>query len=368
MTVLEVLAFVAGALLVAVTLLSAIRTFVLPRAARVRLSQASFHLVGMVFSLFARPSRPYAERDRIMALYAPVALLAQPLVWSVLFVAGYTGMFWAIGIHPIGRAYLASGAALLTFGFDASPGYVAHTLAFTEGMLGIAMIGLLIAYLPSIYGGFSRREADVALLDTYAGSPPSPSAMLALQHYQRDLSQLDDQWARWQRWFAEIEESHTSIAAICFLRSPQPERSWITAAGCVLDAASLTASAIDMPRTRQAEVTIRTGFLALRRIADYFQIPYDPDPKPQDPISISRSEFDEVLSRLAAAGLPIVSDRDAAWISFAGWRVNYDRPLLALAGMFMAPRSLWTGDRADPYRRPHSRQLRPRRGARPRLT
>jgi hypothetical protein len=155
----------------------------------------------------------------------------------------------------------------------------------------------------------------------------------------------DEVWARWETWFVDVEESHTSIPALNFFRSPQPDHSWVTAAGAVLDAASIMASSVDLERQVQAEICIRAGYLALRRISDYFGIPYNPDPQPDDPISVTRDEFEAARDRLAAAGVPLKPDRDQAWRDFAGWRVNYDRVLLALATLTSAPYAPWSSDR-----------------------
>src|SRR5207247_4111385 len=105
------------------------------------------------------------------------------------------------------------------------------------------------------------------------------------------------------------------------------------------------ASAVDIPREVQAEFCIRAGYLALRRIADFFSIPYDPSPKPDDTISIIRHEFDKVCHWLESEGVPMKPDRDQAWRDFVGWRVNYDTVLLALAGLTMAPPARWSSDR-----------------------
>ena len=91
---------------------------------------------------------------------------------------------------------------------------------------------------------------------------------------------------------------------------------------------------------------MRAGFFALRAVAEYFGIPYDPDPLPADPISITRDEFVEACDQLVAAGIPVRADRDAAWLDFTGWRVNYDVPLLGLAGFVMAPYAPWSSDRS----------------------
>jgi hypothetical protein len=91
--------------------------------------------------------------------------------------------------------------------------------------------------------------------------------------------------------------------------------------------------------------------LALREVADYFGLPNDRDPAPTDPISLAEDEFLEACDRLASAGIPIRADRGAAWLDFAGWRVNYDQPLIGLAGFVMAPYAAWSSDRSLRYRR-----------------
>jgi hypothetical protein len=130
------------------------------------------------------------------------------------------------------------------------------------------------------------------------------------------------------------------------------------AAGTVLDAASIWSSCVSPPETRAAGgIAIRGGFIALRRIADFFGIAYDPDPQPDDPISITREEFDEAYRSLAEAGVPVQADTDQAWVDFAGWRVNYDTVLLALAEITMAPYAPWTSDRSAPgHHKPEVRQ------------
>jgi hypothetical protein len=73
---------------------------------------------------------------------------------------------------------------------------------------------------------------------------------------------------------------------------------------------------------------------------------------------VERHEFDAVLDQLASAGLPIKADREQAWRDFAGWRVNYDSVLLDLAGLTMAPKAPWSGDRATVFRTPRIMGLR----------
>jgi len=94
---------------------------------------------------------------------------------------------------------------------------------------------------------------------------------------------------------------------------------------------------------------VRAGYLALRRIAEFFGIPFDADPSPDGPVSVARDEFDEAYDRLAKAGIALTPDKDKAWKSFVGWRVNYDTVLVTLAGLVMAPYAPWSSDRSAAY-------------------
>jgi hypothetical protein len=126
----------------------------------------------------------------------------------------------------------------------------------------------------------------------------------------------------------------------------------VMAAAAVLDGAVLMESTVQFPSDAQAALCIRAGNLALRHIADFFSFPYDPDPQRGDPISISRSDYDRVVAELENAGIPIKLDRETAWMDFAGWWVNYDKVLLALAELTMAPPAPWTGKRSEKYQVP----------------
>jgi hypothetical protein len=340
---------VLGAYLVVVTVVSAIKTFVLPRAAAVFISRATFIAVRRIFNLFARPSRPFLVRDAVMAMYAPTSLLILPVVWLLLIGAGFSAMLWGVGVHPITEAIVTSGSSLFTLGFERPVLFPAILLTFAEAALGLGLVALLISYLPTIYAAFSRRETAVALLETDAGTPPSAREMLLRSARIKGLQRLDLVWRRWQEWFADIEESHTSIAALVFFRSPQPGRSWVTAAGCILDAAAVTLACLDLPPSAEAQICIRSGYVALRRLSDFFSIRYDPDPQPADPISIKREEFNALWEDLASEGLPLKHDQEQAWRDFSGWRVNYDTVIRELAALTMAPWAPWSSDRAVPF-------------------
>jgi hypothetical protein len=343
--------FAVGFAWVGAVFLSAVCTVVVPRGVPVRLTRVVFLTTRRFFSLRSRFADTYEERDRAMALYAPLTLIVLPVVWLSLTLVGFTAMFWSLGVQPVRYAFVTSGSSLLTLGFSRAPDLPTTVLAFGEAVLGLILLALLITYLPSMYSAFSRREHEVAMVTILGGSPPSPGEMLTRFYAIKGLDHLEEEvWKPWLDWFVDVEESHTSFAGLPFFRSPQPDRSWITAAGVVLDTASIYASSLDAPRSPAAELMIRSGYVALRRIADFYGIPYDPEPSPSDPISVSRDEFDTVCDQLAEAGLPMRADREQAWRDFAGWRVNYDTVLVIMAGFVMAPYAPWVSDRS-PIRR-----------------
>jgi hypothetical protein len=249
-----------------------------------------------------------------------------------------------------------SGSSLFTLGFVRPPDLATTILAFFEAASGLTLLALLIAYLPTIYGAFSRREVQVSQLAVRAGEPPSGVEILARAQRMERFQLLDELWVSWQAWFAEVEETHTSLGVLSFFRSPFSHRSWVTASGAVLDAASLRLAAVDLPFDPQAGFCIRGGVFALRAVAGYFGLPFDDDPAPTDPTSISEDEFLEACDKLVAAGIPVRSDREQAWLDFNGWRVNYDQVLIALAGLVMAPYAPWSSDRSLRYRRPTPHQ------------
>ena len=347
MILFRILLFIIGIAIVARALISALRTIVLPRGERDQIAAFVFLSLRRLYNIGLRFTTTYEQRDRVMSSYGPVGLLVLLPVWLIMVASGYVLMYLATGIESINDSIVISGSSLLTLGLFKGNSLVHSMLEFSEATIGLILLALLIAYLPSIYSAFQQRELQVTLLEVRAGSPPSAVEMVIRFHRLHSLDQLHELWESWETWFAQIEESHTSLAAIVFFRSPQPDHSWVTASGAVLDTAALIRSAVDVPHDPQADLCIRAGYLALRRIAGYFRVSFNPAASfPDDPISIAREEFDQAYAELAGAVVPLKPDRDQAWLDFAGWRVNYDRVLVSLCQITMAPYAPWSSDRS----------------------
>ncbi|MFN2138458.1 MAG: hypothetical protein ACK2UK_21050 [Candidatus Promineifilaceae bacterium] len=346
--VFNILLFAVGAIIVIGTFASALSTLILPRGTRDIVTHTAFRLTWLAFSPLMRFANSYERRDRIMAFYAPITVMLVVVAWLVLVLLGYMLMYFAMGISPLAGAFRLSGSSLLTLGFATVDTVWLHVLVFSEAAIGLGLVALLIAYLPTMYTAFSRREEAVNLLEVRAGSPPSAVEWLIRAQRNDMLGRMSHTFEPWEHWFAALEESHTSLLPLSFFRSPHPDRSWITASGAVLDTAAMMMTVIDFPYDEMPlRLTSRAGYLALRNIADLFNIEYNADPEfPEEPISVSRAEFDEACSRLAEAGIPLYQDLDEAWLRFGSWRVNYDRTLIALAALIRAPYAPWSSDRS----------------------
>ena len=272
-TMFQIVVFLAGFLTVLLTLSSALSTFVLPRAARSQLNRIVFGLLRRLFDFILHFAKTYPRKDAVMAYYAPIGLMLLVPTWYILIMLGFAAMYWAMGVGDFFAAIRLSGSSLLTLGFESNSSFPITLFEFLEAMLGLILVALLIAYLPTLYSAFSRREQVVNMLEVRAGSPPSALEMLLRFHRNQGLEKLADYWKVWEAWFADVEESHTTLPALIFFRSPRAENSWVTAAGAVLDAAAITLSTIDIPYDVSAALSIRAGFLTFRRIATYFDIP-----------------------------------------------------------------------------------------------
>lgn len=349
--ILRIAAGLFGGLLIFWTVNSAIQAFITPRGVITPLIRALFRMLYALFHLRVR-NADYMKRDRIMAQFSPIFLFLIPFILLLLISLGYMAIYWALDPSSLYRAFRLSGSSLLTLGYASQDSAVFKLLEFSEATLGLVLIALLIAYLPTMYAAFSRRESNVALLEARAGSPPTPVEFIARTYRNDQIEMLRDVWLSWQTWFAEVEESHISLAPLSFFRSPKPDQSWVTAAGVVLDSAALLLSAVETPFESTAAFSIRTGYIALNHIAEFLGVDYITEPPIGKPISISREEFDRVCDQLARAGVPLKADRDQAWKDFYGWRINYDVALLSLAALTMAPYAEWVSDRSSIAGRP----------------
>ena len=337
----DAVAVVVGSIVVLWVIASAIRTVVIPRPERGTLGWGIFAAAQAMARWLARIFKSPQRRERILGAAAPVTMVAYPAVWSVGIVFGFAAIFLGLDDEPFTSALVLSASSLTTLGFATAPTDGLRLIATVEALLGLGIVALMISFLPTIYGTFSRREIAAGRLTVRAGEPPQPVDYLVRTHLIGTLHLLDDRWSAWEDWFVELGETHTTFPQLIFFRSQRPERSWITSAEAALDTAALITACQFAPRTGKPETMIRAGFLALNNIATFLRIPYDPQPGRHTSISVTRNQFDRLIEELSGGGLHLGIDQDDAWEAFRGWRVNYDEALRGIVERLGEIESHW---------------------------
>ena len=267
---------------------------------------------------------------------------------------GYWLLLWPLVNGGLGAAFSAAGSSLFTLGYSEPAGAAPAAVVFAAASTGLVIVALQIAYLPTLYAAFNRRETEVALLNARAGIPSWGPELLARTHYAlgsgiSTLDTLPDLYDRWERWAADVAESHTAYLPLVRFRSPRPLSSWVTALLAVLDSAALFLAL--SPTTAPvvpARLCLRSGFLCFNQIARVMGVEVPDEADESDPvarISLSYADFLHAVDRMREVDFPIERDPAEAWPDFAGWRINYERAAYAVAAAVDAAPALWSGPR-----------------------
>ena len=361
MTAVEWLGAVLGLAIVLSTLMSVVTALVLPRLGSSRIQLLVGRAMIQVFSRVSHRFDTYEARDRFLAMQAPLFLIVVLATWLAAAMVGFALLLWPfMSTGGLTHAFTVSGSSLFTLGFAAEPGAAPRFLIFCAAAAGLTIVALQIAYLPVLYGAFNRREVLVTMLDSRAGSPAWGPELLARHELVDNVHNLGALYQRWEEWAADVAETHTSYPVMLWFRSPNPYRSWVLGLLSVLDAAALQLATQPLTAPSEARSFLRMGYVCLRELAKVIGIPYDTDPKPEDPIQLTESNFQDALDHLARVNWPMERDAEQSWIHFRGWRVNYEALAYRLADAVNAPPALWAGPRSNlparlqpPDRPPH---------------
>ena len=268
-------AAVVGGLLVLAAATSVVGTLIVPRPVGSWLTRFVDKAVNGTFRIATAPVKSYRRRDRIFAAEAAVLLLAQLAAWLIVFYLGYALLFWPF-VPDITDALITAGPGLWGIGGIGSAevtGAGPRIIQDLSALSGIITITLQISYLPTLYGAFSRRENEIALLTARAGVPSWGPELLARTRYAlgSGLSTIDtlpDLYERWEAWAADVAESHTTYLPLVRFRSPKPRNSWVISLLAVLDSAALylTLAPGSVPEV-QARLCLRSGLICLGEVA-----------------------------------------------------------------------------------------------------
>jgi hypothetical protein len=335
-----------GGLLLLTTLGSVLRNMVVPRGLGSVLTKTVFNLMRWVLSMIARPFHSYEARDRLLAWLAPLVLVTVLGAWLVAVFAAYALMMHAVSRLGWAAAFREAGSSLFTLGYTSTARSQLSALDFVAAATGPLIIALVIAYLPTLYSAYSRRETEVTLLEARASTPAWGPELLARQALIGTVEQLKDLYQNWERLAADIGESHANYPLLLSFRSPRADRSWIIGLLAVMDAAAMHMSlAPTGAPTGAARLMLRSGFTSLRDIATVIGISFDPDPDPDAPIRLTFEEFADGVRHVQTAGMIIERDAEEAWPHFRGWRINYETIAYALARRLDAVPAPWSGER-----------------------
>lgn len=321
------LAFCLGAVL------DAFQTIILPRrpTGRLRLTRLFYKATWAPWAWTARRACHNPKlREQVYSFYGPASLLLLLVVWAVLLVTGFGLLFYGQGtpladplappgttgqLHQLRSDIYLSGTTLFTLGLgDIQPRSVAaRTLIVMEAGTGLGFVALVIGYLPVLYGEFSHREVSVALLDGRAGSPPTSAELMRRHAFPGGQEALALLLAEWERWSAEVLETHVSYPILCYYRSQHDNQSWLSALTAILDTCALLISVVPGQASRQAQLTFAMARHALVDLGHVFHLEKQAKawedrggPKRLDP-----PDFDKLCLKLTAAGMQLCGDPDS---------------------------------------------------------
>lgn len=338
------LSIAGGAFVLVATVTSVGRTLIVPRGLSPRLAGGFDWVVRVTFRYAGRRTNSYFARDRILTYEGPFRLLALLVQWLVMALIGYALVLWPFS-GSFADAVALSGSAMFTLGFVHVGASAPIAISFFAAATGLSLVALQIAYLPTLYGAFNRRETLVTMLSSRSGQPPWGPEVLARHTLIGNLGDLPRFFREWELWSADLAESHTNYPVLIAFRSPHPLRSWVIALNSMLDAAALYLALAPARAPSEANACLRMGYVALREIATVLRMPFDPDPLPEDPVLLRFDEFRAGVEVLHDAGFPIERTPEEAWLQFRGWRVNYEALVYAIADRFDSPPALWSGPR-----------------------
>ncbi len=340
----NVLSLIAGLLCLSEVLVDAFQTIILPRRAsgRLRISRVFLTATWIPWRAIAGRMRQTRSRESFLSYFGPLSLLLLVVVWACGLIVGFALLFHALGspfadAHSLGKwetDFYVSGTTLFTLGLgDVVPlSMPARFLVALEGGMGLAFVAGVIGYLPVLYGAFSRREVSIILLDSRAGSPPTAIELLRRHAGPSGEAVLQTLLVEWERWSAELLESHISYPQLCFFRSQHDNQSWLSALVAMLDTCAVLIATVEGEAARQAQQTFVIARHAVIDLAHIFSL--------KEQISIvdrlPPTRVEEVCDQLASAGYRLCTAA-ASLDRLRELRAMYEPQAVQLGQLLMQP-------------------------------
>ncbi|MGH9359329.1 MAG: potassium channel family protein [Terriglobia bacterium] len=349
----RLLAAAAGVALLAAILWDAFETIILPRRVTryFRLTRAFYRYTWAPWAALAGRVKPGNRRETFLSYFGPLSLLTLFVVWALGLIVSFGLLHWAAGsaLNLIGGrpsfftdVYL-SGTTFFTLGIgDVTPRTtIARVITVAEAGTGFGVLAVVIAYLPVLYGAFSRREVNISLMDARAGSPPAAAEMLRRHAHPDQEQALITYLKEWEIWSAELMESHLSYPVLCYFRSQHSNQSWLAALSTVLDSSAFLMAYAGGSLRWQAQLTFA---IARHAVVDLSQVLFSA-PKPPETDRLPEATLERLRQAVTAAGMLLPGGLTRQ--QFRELRGMYEPYLNGLSRRLLMPLSPWTLSREN---------------------
>ncbi|HKP35453.1 MAG TPA: potassium channel family protein, partial [Pyrinomonadaceae bacterium] len=338
---------VVGASLVAIVLWETFETIILPRRVtrRVRLTRLLYLLTWQPWLAIAQRIQNNRRKEKLLSFFGPLSLIMLLTVWALALVLGFAlihlavGQFGEVGVSAgLREALYFSGSTFFTLGL----GDVTHAnttgraITIVEAGTGIGFFAMVISYLPVLYQAFSRREVNISMLDARAGTPPTAGELLRRYREAGEMESLDHLLRDWERWSADLLESHLSYPVLCFFRSQHDNQSWLAALSTVLDTCSLVMVGIDGVPKWQAQLTFK---MTRHAVVDLAQV-FNTSPLESDGARLSTEELARLRTVLSECGVQLRNEPGDEKI-LAELREMYEPYIKVLSRYLLMPLPGW---------------------------
>ena len=347
----RIFALIAGILCLLVILLDAFQTIILPRRAtgRFRLTRIFYIATWTPWRFLARRLRHPRKRETAFSFYGPLSLILLLVVWAGGLVFAFGLLYFALGSpfnDPAGRPgfrsdLYVSGTTIFTLGLgDVLPqNQWARALVILESGTGLGFLAVVMGYFPVLYTAFSRREVSIALLDARAGSPPTAAELMRRHSFDGADQALSVLLIEWERWSAELLESHISYPLLCYFRSQHTNQSWLSALTSMLDASALLIAGVQGHEARQAQLTFAMARHAIVDLAQVFSL----QPVNDAPDRLPPERYDQLYNLLCQSGIRVCRDGQS-FERLRQLRVLYEGYATALSNHLQMPLPPWIAD------------------------
>ncbi len=356
----HIIAFIFGFMLCLSVVIDAFQTIILPRRpkSRFRLTRFFYLLTWRPWVALAESFQQKRVRDQLYSIFGPLSLLLLLVIWAAMLIIGFAFIYLALGTpfadslntaHTLisnSRACLyVSGTTLFTLGLgDVVPKtHLARAFLVLESGTGLGFVALVIGFVPILYQAFSRRETSVALLDGRAGSPPTSAELLRRHGYEGGQLALIALLIEWERWSAELLESHVSYPLLCYYRSQHDNQSWLSALVAILDTCALLITTIEGEPVRQAQLTFAMARHALIDLGHIFHLGSQEEQDKLGPDRLPQKEFFKLCEALGEMHMRLCGD-PAAMKRLADIRGLYEPHAYTLCTYLRLSLPLWLAE------------------------